>query len=53
MFDDACGVGSVLSAVYGMELVVDVVGIHLHKGDIFIDTASLDVAVVTSYHTLG
>jgi hypothetical protein len=50
--DDACGVAAVLGAVGSIDLVVDVVGIHLRKGYIFVDpcmgyltwTANCDVS---------
>lgn len=42
MADDASGVAAVLSAVHGVDLVVDVgVGL-LHKGDVFLDAAGPD-----------
>lgn len=44
MADDASGVAAVLSAVHGVDLVVDVgVGL-LHKGDVFLDAAGPDPA---------
>jgi hypothetical protein len=48
--DDGCGVAAVLDAVGGVNLVVDLVA-DLHEGDVLLDTASRDMALVGLLHS--
>src|SRR5579872_5695291 len=46
VIEDACGVAVVLRTVRRVDLVVDIVGSDLHKGNVFIEATSLNAPFV-------